>query len=406
MKNPSVPWRAGVRSSVVLAAVGRGRRLAADARGPRLPPGQRGKVRMVRQEPGHLVAILLRQHRAGGIDEPAAGFDHRRRRLEDGALLGLALGQVGGFQPPLGIRPPPPGAAARAGRVDEHAVESGAERGHRRRVAGLQHLDIARAGPLETLEDRPQASRIVVVGVDLAGVAHGGGEGQRLAAGACTNIEHLLAGPAAAISAASCEPSSCTSYQPRPCPISASTLGCRPGPSGAGNLTPTGDKGVGSGPNRASAFSTLSRSALRVLTRRSTGARRASAAPSSAAASPNARASDGSSQSGKVAAHRSRRIGGHRARQACLLGLAQRLHGMPRAVGAGDRPRPARAPAPAGRQPGRSPGACRCPSGRPATGGGAARRRRGCRWPPDPRSPRSDGSCPSRPARWPPGGAG
>ena len=36
-------------------------------------------------------------------------------------------------------------------------------------------------------------------------------------------------GPAPAISAAICEPSSCTSYQPSPCPVSASTLGCRPG---------------------------------------------------------------------------------------------------------------------------------------------------------------------------------
>ena len=195
MKNPSVPCRAGVSSNVASLPSADAGRLAADARRPRFAPRQRRKVGMVREKPRDLVAILLRQHRAGDVDEPAAGLDQRRRRSSRMARCSLlALGEIGGLQPPLGIGPPAPGAACRC-------------RGHRRtpdrigarappappRRRRWQHLDVARAGPLEPLEDRPQPRRVVVVGIDLAGVAHGGGEGQRLAAGACTNIEHLLA---------------------------------------------------------------------------------------------------------------------------------------------------------------------------------------------------------------------
>src|ERR1700727_1706509 len=62
---------------------------------------------------------------------------------------------------------------------------------------------------------------------------------------------------------------------------------------------PTGEKGVGAGLRWASARSALSRLVLRVFTRRSTGARSASALPSSAADAPKLASSCGVSHSGK-----------------------------------------------------------------------------------------------------------
>ena len=62
---------------------------------------------------------------------------------------------------------------------------------------------------------------------------------------------------------------------------------------------PTGESGVGSGLRWASARSALSRLVLRRFTRRSTGARSASALPSSAADAPKLASSCGASHSGK-----------------------------------------------------------------------------------------------------------
>src|SRR5207237_1193548 len=62
--------------------------------------------------------------------------------------------------------------------------------------------------------------------------------------------------------------------------------------------SPDGDQRVGTGPRFASAAATCSRSALRVFTRRSSGAREASAESSSPRSSPNVLAKCASSQSG------------------------------------------------------------------------------------------------------------
>ena len=122
-------------------------------------------------------------------------------------------------------------------------------------------------------------------------------------------------GPAAAISAAICEPSSCTSYQPRPCPISASTLGCRPGPSGAGSRTPTGDSGVGFGGKPRQRLQHLLAVGLEgvdaQVDRGSAGQRRALLGRSRAEGARERRLQPVR----EVAAHRRRRIGRHRARQ-------------------------------------------------------------------------------------------
>src|SRR5581483_1095811 len=53
-----------------LAAVGRVGGRCAHALRPQWAPGQRCELRMVREELVDLVAVLLRQHRAGGVSEP------------------------------------------------------------------------------------------------------------------------------------------------------------------------------------------------------------------------------------------------------------------------------------------------------------------------------------------------
>ena len=97
------------------------------------------------------------------------------------------------FQFPLALRAAAPDAGAGAGGVDEHEVELRAQRFERLLVATLEDLDVANAGAFDALEDGLQAVAIVVVGEDLAGVLHLRRERQRLAAGSCTQIQHLKA---------------------------------------------------------------------------------------------------------------------------------------------------------------------------------------------------------------------
>ena len=314
----------------------------------------------------------------------------------------LALGEIGGLQPPLGVGPPPPGAAARAGGIDEHQIESGAERGDRGGIAGLEHLGIARTRPLEALEDRPQANRIVVVGVDLAGVAHGGGEGQRLAAGACTNIEHLLARPGGGHQRGD---------------LRALVLHLVPAP-------PMPDLGLDVGLPSRSVRRRQPDTDRRQRRRLGGEARqRFQHLVAVGLEGVHAQVDRGSAGQRRALLGRSRAEGARQGRLQPVREIAAHRHAAhrpaPRAPVLPARPRsaapphaptrrrwrsrrPATAPAHAGRPPRRSPGWYRRPSARPATGGGAARRRRGCRWSPDPPSRRSDGSCPSRPAPSPP----
>src|SRR5262249_61527095 len=56
------------------------------------------------------------------------------------------------------------------------------------------HLNIARAGPGKAGMDRREAALVEIGGVNLAAIFHGGGKRQRLAAGAGTKGDHLLAG--------------------------------------------------------------------------------------------------------------------------------------------------------------------------------------------------------------------
>ena len=187
---------------------------------------------MVRQEPGDLVAVLLRQHRAGDVDEPAAGLDSGRRGRQQRALLGLALRQIGGLAAATWRR----AAAARRpcrcrgrrrtpGRI---AAPSAAERRLRRRPAA----------PGRCARRPASAARRSGAGAARRRRRRRSGRccaWRRRRPASCRRRLHryrapAARGPAPAISAAICEPSSCTSYQPLPWPVSASTLGL---PAGA-----------------------------------------------------------------------------------------------------------------------------------------------------------------------------
>ena len=102
--------------------------LAAHALFPRRPPGQLGKLPMVRQEPRHLIVILLRQHRAGHVDKPAPWPEQRSREPQDRTLFLLPLQDAGRLQPPFGIGAPSPRSAAGAWGINEHDVEAWTQR--------------------------------------------------------------------------------------------------------------------------------------------------------------------------------------------------------------------------------------------------------------------------------------
>jgi hypothetical protein len=52
-------------------------------------------------------------------------------------------------------------------------------------------LNVAHPCPLQALEDWPKPRAVGIIGIELAGILHGGSEGERLAAGPGTEIEDL-----------------------------------------------------------------------------------------------------------------------------------------------------------------------------------------------------------------------
>ena len=136
---------------------------------------------------------------------------------------------------------------------------------------------------------------------------------QRLAAGARAQIEHLQARAGAAEQG--CHLRALVLHLEPALAVRASPprrAGARPAPSGAGMRTPTGDSGVGSAPKRASAFTTFSRVAFSVLTRRSTGARWLKPAPSAAARAAEGALERRQQPVGNVAVDVRGRVGGQR----------------------------------------------------------------------------------------------
>ena len=411
MKKPSVPCWAGVSSKRLARwrpqTVARAHRRCSLSRHhakatPRSPDGSPETTPPGRRSP--------RQHRAGDVDEAAARLHQRRRERQDRPLLLLALRRDWpGVSRHLASGRRRQAPRAGAGRVDEDEVEARAERRQRLAVAGRQHLHVARACPLQALEDGAQAGGVVVVGVDLAGVLHGGGEGQRLAAGACANVEHLLARarrPPSARRSATLRPVPRTSLcraRPRPRRWVAGRA-----PSGAGRRTPQRRQRRRHRREPRQGLQHLLAVGLeRVdpeIDRRSLSA---SAAPSSAAVGAEHPLEGGLQPIGEVAEHRGRAH--RRAPRATGRPAPPRSAARPRA---GSRRRrrsqpPATVPSARGaaRQHDRAR-AVAAASGRRASGGGAGRRRPDCRWLPGRPSRQSGGSCPSRQARLQPAGDG
>src|SRR6185436_10931357 len=98
-----------------------------------------------------LVRVLLGEYRAGDVGQPSARLHEAAGVGKDRLLLGDARLQLPAGQPPLGVRPPAPGAGARAGRVDQHEVELAAMGLELRRFR--EYLDVARLGAADALED-------------------------------------------------------------------------------------------------------------------------------------------------------------------------------------------------------------------------------------------------------------
>ncbi|BAQ45288.1 conserved hypothetical protein [Methylobacterium aquaticum] len=166
--------------------------------GRRQVEGAEREVVATRRQPRHRRVVLLRQERAGDVDDPPAWPRQARRPVEHRLLLGDAGREAAGAQAPLGVRVAPPGAGAGAGRVDQHEVGAAVEVGHHvgpariapsRAATRRAHLGPG-AGPAQALVDRREAARIAVGGDEPALVAHQGGERQGLAAAAGAEVDH------------------------------------------------------------------------------------------------------------------------------------------------------------------------------------------------------------------------
>src|SRR3546814_10280188 len=87
-----------------------------------------------------LVVVLLGQQRAGDVDEAPARPYRPGSGTQQVALRGLVALQVGGGQAPARIGMAPPGTAAAAGRIDQHAVEGSLQLRSEEHTSELQSL--------------------------------------------------------------------------------------------------------------------------------------------------------------------------------------------------------------------------------------------------------------------------
>ena len=145
------------------------------------------------------------------------------------------------------------------------------------------HLDIARAGAGEPIVDRREPPLVVVGGEDLALVLHHGRERQRLAAGAGAEIDHLLARLGAREQGRKLRALVLhldDAFDERRLGVDGRALGLGRQPDAQAPGRPRRRLPAR---GRTASRRPPSRSAFSVLTRRSSGARDASAAPSSRA---------------------------------------------------------------------------------------------------------------------------
>ena len=160
------------------------------AAGDGLEPGMR------LEEIPRLRAVLVVEDGAGDVDQRAPRLHVARAVLEDRLLLGDAQRHLLGGELPFGVGAAAPGARPGTRRIDHDAIHFAKEivEGP---LARRPHLHVARAVALQPVVNRREAMAVAVVGEDLALVAHRRGHGERFAAAAGAEVEHLLAGPGA-----------------------------------------------------------------------------------------------------------------------------------------------------------------------------------------------------------------
>ena len=351
--------------------------------------------RWLGEEASNLVRALLRQDRAGDVDQPSARLHQRCGEIEQARCSACRFGDIVRPEAPFRIRPAPPDARARAGRIDQHDVEA--------RARARQCRPSPAGAPARCGRRLASAARRSAAGAPCRGrrrrfgrVLHRGGH----APASCRRRLRRGRAPAARGAAPASSAAIWRALVLHLVPAFAVGglglhVGLAAGPSGAGSRTPTGDSAVAVGSELRQRLQHLVAVAFSVLTRRSTGARCARAAPSSAPRRRTRARTTASSHSGS-----------RRAPSRCVLRHRPRTGPRSSAVAAPARARRRRPP----RQwpPAPSPG----PAGAPGQGArrslciraaidcaGAGRHTRGCRRRPGRPSRRSGWICPSRQGR-------
>ena len=83
---------------------------------------------MALEEGGDAVLVLLRQHRAGDVDDAGRGRGELGGAVEHQILVLLPGGERVGAQAPLGVGTAAPGAGAGTGGIDEDQIDGALEK--------------------------------------------------------------------------------------------------------------------------------------------------------------------------------------------------------------------------------------------------------------------------------------
>ena len=152
------------------------------------------KIRVLRQEGGDAVLVLLAQQRAGDIDQATAGFDMTGAPRQNLVLRRLPLLQRAGTRAPFGVRVAPPGPdpvqgasmTTRSQAPARSATGSFFPRGARTSM----FFAPARS---RRAKNRREPAPVGIGGEQLAAVVHRRRERKRLAAAARAKVQNLFA---------------------------------------------------------------------------------------------------------------------------------------------------------------------------------------------------------------------
>jgi hypothetical protein len=156
--------------------------------------GQQREIGMRSEEIADLALVLLGRKRAGGIHEDAPRRERLGRRREDLRAEGRALPHQRRAVLADGLRLLAEHALARAGRIHEHPVEKGRQRGRDAPGAFVEHDRVGGAHALEVLLQDFGAVGHELVGHQQAAAAQRGRQLAAFAAGRRAQIQHAHAG--------------------------------------------------------------------------------------------------------------------------------------------------------------------------------------------------------------------